>query len=67
MSDKSSQTHRANRSFIDVGVTVAVAAQFDLGVVQMEATKTSEADAHIDLVHEFVRTMGARIVITTRP
>src|SRR5665213_2786508 len=37
MAHERSQTHDANRPFVNVGVTVSVTAQIDLRVVQMEA------------------------------
>ena len=40
VSDEGGQALGADGPLVDVGVTVAVAAEFDLGVVQVEAAKT---------------------------
>src|SRR5665213_2044345 len=67
MAHQRCQARGADRPFVDVGVTVSIPTQFDLGVVEMEATKTAQSDGHIDFMHEFVRTVGVRIVIATGP
>src|ERR1700722_3303073 len=67
MTDEGSQAHGADRAFANIGVTVTVAAQFDLRVIEMEAPESMHANTHVDFLDEFVRGMRGRIVDTTRP
>jgi hypothetical protein len=61
------ETLRTDRAFVNIRVTVPVAAEFDLRVVQMEATQSRNSDAIVYFFHERVRARNGRVVDTTGP
>ena len=57
-------TSFADGSFPNVRVSVSVATQFDLGVIEMEAAKTVKADARVDFMYEIVRSVSGGIAVS---
>ena len=55
VSDECREPLCANGAFTDVRVAIAVAAELDLRVVQVECAQAAHADAELDLFNEALR------------
>ena len=67
MPDEGREALGPNRALTNIGVSVTVAPEFNLRVVEMKTPKPLETDGRLNIPNELFGAFDTRVVNTTRP